>query len=144
MAKAAASAELEKLGGIESALATVLNEDHEGLRRETAALAIANASRDDENVCCAVLSRETRAFRNVVNLLWDDNATVCRNGLRLLCNCTFVDLDAPDRTGVRASIARFVQETDWISSLISILKSDPTARKNSGLVLALNLSLIHI
>ena len=133
--------ELEKLGGLESALTIVFNEDQEDILRETAALAIANASRQDEEVCCQVISRDVRQFRRIVELLWDDNATVGRSCLRVLCNCTFIDLEAGagSRKPVRALMGRFLQETDWITSLVSLLKSDPFAKKDAGqITLTLN------
>ena len=135
------TSDLEKLGGLENALTTVLNEDKEDVVRETAALAIATASRKDDAVCCELLSREVRGFRKIIELLWDDNTVVAKNCLRMLCNCTFVDLEAPSskRHSLRALMGRFLQETDWVSSLISLIKSDPLARKNRGsVVMALN------
>ena len=134
MASTEATAELHKLGGLEVALKIVLNEEQENEIRETAALAIATASRADDKICVDLFSRDQKAFRNIVELLWDDNVNVSKNCLRFLHNCTFMDFDSKisRKLSLRALVARFIQGTDWISSLLSILKSDPCAKKKTS------------
>lgn len=134
--------DLEKLGGVTSALTIIFDENKDELSRETAALVIANASRKDEKVCYKLLGMSQSTFKQVVELLWDDNSIVCKNCLRLLTNCTFVNFEGNNvnnNDSLRPNVARFVQETDWISSLLSIVKSDPQTTKKPGeVVMSLN------